>query len=632
MDDRGRLYLIRAGVTLAALAVYARAVGFGFIGLDDPAYVTDNPHVLQGLTLDGIVWAFGTTHASNWHPLTWLSLMLDATLGGGRTWAFHLSGVLLHVANTLLLLELLQRATRRPWPSGFVALVFAVHPLHVESVVWISERKDVLCTFFWLLAMLAWLGYARSRSVGRYLLVMLGFALALMAKPMPVTLPFLLLLLDYWPLERSRRWGFLILEKLPLFALSAASGAITVYAQASGGAIGNLEYFSLGSRLGNAALSYVLYIRSLFWPVDLAVPYPFRVDLLTASRVSVALVLLVLATLACLLGARRRPYLAVGWLWYGVTLLPVIGLVQVGGQAMADRYMYVPMIGLLVIVAWGVPDLLRVAPGGARRLPLAALAAAVSVLLIAAAWRQVGYWRDTTTLFHHTLSVTEDNLMAHYVLAVEAHERGEVQQALEHQTEALRIWPGFVNARTERAAVLRMAGRPGEAVTDYREALRLRPGDRRILDGLEDALIEAGRNGEAIELLQERLKDDPDGWALHGRLAALFAVEGGNDEALHHFEMALSGNPADVPSRLKLATVLLEAGRLDESAAHFERVLDLDPDNKSAHKNLGVLLARRGDLEGAIDHFSEALRIDPADEAARQNLERARAMKRSPPP
>lgn len=629
MGDGGRLHLVRAGLVLAVLLVYARAVGFGFVGLDDPAYVTDNARVLQGLTLEGVAWALRTTHAANWHPLAWWSLMLDGTLGGGQPWAFHLTGILLHAANALLLLELLVRATGKAWRGGFVALVFAVHPLHVESVTWVSERKDVLCTFFWLLAMLAWLAYARRPSTRRYLLVLLAFVAALAAKPMPVTLPALLLLFDYWPLRRfeSIRPGQLIREKVPLLALSATSAAITLFAQRAGGSIGSLEYFPPGTRLANAAVSYVAYIHRLFWPVDLAVYYPFRLDLLTPLRVSISAGLLVLATVICLRAARRRPYLAVGWLWYLVTLVPVIGLVQVGGQAMADRYTYVPVVGLLVVIAWGVPDLLRTARS--RRPVLAGSALVVWAALSVLASHQVGYWRDTETLFTHTLDVTEENLMAHYALAIDAHERGEVDQALSHHTEALRIWPGFVDARTDRAAVLRMAGRPDEAATDYREALRGRPGDVRILEGLEDALIEAGRHGEAIELLERRLAETPRRWALHGRLAALLALEGRIERALRHFDVALYGDPDDVPMRVKLATVLLDAGRPLESAAEFRKVLELDPRNKSAHKNLGVLLARSGDLDGAIEHFEQALRADPDDEGVRRNLERARAMRAS---
>ena len=555
----------------APLAVYAQVGGFDFVNLDDPKYVVENDRVLAGPTREGIVWALTSYEWANWHPLTWISLMIDAGLGGPGPRVYHLHNLLLHLANVLLLFWLLVAVTGERLRSGFVAALFAIHPLHVESVAWITERKDVLSTLFWLLTMRAWVGYARRPGMPRYGLVMAAFALGLMSKPMLVTLPLVLLLFDYWPLRRwgadppiSARGARLVLEKAPLFAMSAVSAAITLQAQHLGRAVQSLEALPLGSRLSNAAVSYLSYIGDMLWPAGLAALYPYPRAGLPVWQVAVSLLLLVGLTAASLALARRRPYVAVGWLWYLTALLPVIGLVQVGVQARADRYTYVPLIGLYILVAWGAGDLARrMSPEGALRRALVT-AAAVSALVALAvrAHDQAGHWSDSVSLYRHTLRVTGDNARAHNGLGMALDEEGDPPGALREFREAVRIDPIYADARANLAAALALQGATDEALVHYGEALRLEP-----------------HNG---------------GW------------------------------------RADLATVLMGRGATERAIAEFGEAIRIDPDNASAHKNLGVIRARRSEWPEAIAHFREALRIDPRDEGARRNLERAERLQSGP--
>ena len=394
-----------------------------FINFDDNVYVTENSHVLQGITRGSITWAFTTGHASNWHPLTWISHMVDVQVFGLRPTWHHLMNLLFHIANTVLLFFILHRMTKALWQSAFVAALFALHPLHVESVAWVAERKDVLSTFFWIIAIGAYASYVERPGLKRYLVVCGSFIFGLLAKPMLVTLPFVLLLLDYWPLGRLERnpagedpaqtpifrWATvrpLLVEKIPLFALAAFSCVVTYFVQHHGGMMRGMEILSLGTRLANALVSYAAYMGKMLWPVNLAVLYPHPVWW-PAWKVLFALVLLAAITAAVMKGARRRPYLPVGWLWYVGTLIPVIGIVQVGSQAMADRYTYIPLIGLFIIAAWGIPRLLVRLPR--RREILAALSALCLICLFFLTWRQVSYWRSNITLYNHTLEITKRN-------------------------------------------------------------------------------------------------------------------------------------------------------------------------------------------------------------------------------
>src|SRR5688572_17648286 len=427
---------------LAALSVFAfwPVLGNGFVEIDDPDYVTDNARVQQGLTPSGLLWAWTTVHAANWHPLTWMSHMLDWELHGPDPMGHHLSSLLLHIASAVVLFLALERATRSPARSAVVAALFAVHPLHVESVAWVAERKDVLSTFFWMLATWAYVRFVEAPGTARYLLVIAAFAVGLTAKPMLVTLPFTLLLLDLWPLSRWKLrdangsggplpWP-LLREKVPLFALSIASCAATILAQRSGRAVATLDTFSPASRLGNAALSYATYLWKTLWPSGLSFYYPHSSGL-GPWRIGLSALVLAAVTAAVFRARSRRPYLLVGWLWFVGTLVPVIGLVQVGSQAMANRYTYVPLVGLFLVAAWGVPDLVEslqqrrgTRAEGPRGL---ALPAVVLLLALAVASRaETRHWRDSASLFERALQVSPDNHMAHFGLGLVLSREGKV--------------------------------------------------------------------------------------------------------------------------------------------------------------------------------------------------------------
>jgi tetratricopeptide (TPR) repeat protein len=480
---------LRAGAPLLLVAlvwaVYGSVGSNGFVAYDDPSYVQENPVVKLGLTADGVRWAFTTWTVANWHPLTWLSHMLDVQLFGVDPAWHHRENVLWHCANALLLLAFLHRTTGGWWRSALAAALFAVHPLRVESVAWISERKDVLSTFFFLLALLAYVAYVRRPSPLRYLAIALSFALGLLAKPMVVTLPAVLLLLDVWPLRRlpagrltaAALWP-LLREKLPLFALSAVSSAVTFLAQAHGGAVRSVQGLPLSARAANAVVSAVAYLGKTLWPTDLAVLYPhpgYRPGGIPAWKVAFATALLLGITAIALREARRRPYLLAGWGWYLVTVLPVIGLLQVGQQGMADRYTYLPLIGPVFAAVWAAGEAVE-----RLRVPRAALAVTGLVLVLGAASFarvQAGYWRDSLTLFDHATRVTEDNRIAWKNVGSARFERGEPAEALAAFAEAARIDPDDPDLWFDQGLALSALGRYGEATSHFERAIQLEPGD-----------------------------------------------------------------------------------------------------------------------------------------------------------
>ncbi len=479
-------------LVIVTLAVYWQVGNHSFVNYDDNLYVYENPYVQAGLTIENIMWAFIATYAKNWHPLTWLSHMLDCQLYGINPGWHHLTNVILHIVNTLLLFLVLRKMTGAFWQSGFVAALFALHPLHVESVAWVSERKDVLSTFFWMLTMwsYAWYvqrpGYVERPGNNRYYLVLLFFFMGLMAKPMLVTLPFVLLLLDYWPLNRfqhgqsggisdsEQRWLALrlIWEKVPLLLLAAASSVMTFLAQQSGGALRSLNVVPLTVRVSNAIVSYVSYIGKMIWPRKLAVLYPHP-GMLPGWQVAGACLLLVFISFLAVRNVRRYPYFAVGWFWYVGTLVPVIGLVQVGEQALADRYTYVPLIGLFIIIAWTVPDLL--ARWRYRNAGLATIAALLLLILMATTRSQVKYWANSTMLFEHALDVTADNHVAHNHLGLLLLKEGRVNEAFIRFSEAVRIKPEYAYAHNNLGLVLKEEGSLEKAICHFREALRINP-------------------------------------------------------------------------------------------------------------------------------------------------------------
>ena len=532
----------------ATVAIYARVATFDFINFDDPGYVTDNAQVLNGLTPDGVVWAFTTTRQANWHPLTWLSLQLDAELFGASPRVFHTTSVVLHVIGVLLLFLLFERMTKSLWRSALVAALFAVHPLHVESVAWISERKDVLSTALGLLACHFWLGSLARPGFARRALAVSAYAASLLAKPMLVSLPILLLLFDVWPLRRADSWRRLVLEKAPLFALSAASCVATSLAQSHGGVMRSLTQYPLDTRAANAAVSYVLYLWKAIWPSGLSVFCPYPYDGVPALEVAGAVLTLAVVTAVCVSSRLRAPYLLVGWLWYLVTLVPVIGLVQVGSQAMADRYTYVPLIGPFAMLAFGLPERLR------RVVSAVAVAAVVALGVLA--FRQAGYWRDSVTLFTHAVAVTKDNAVAESNLARALFDRGQIEPAVLHCAEAVRIAPEMGDAQANLVRGLLALGRTDEAVSRTREALRLRPNDSKTHVNAGLIARMAGRDDAAVASFREALRLDPTDQEAHLNLGAILAERGLRDEAIAEFETAVRLRPGDVRARQALARLL----------------------------------------------------------------------------
>jgi Flp pilus assembly protein TadD len=575
------------GLILAAttLIVFWPATRCDFLNFDDPDYFTANPHVLSGLTADNFTWAFTTGHASNWHPLTWLSLMLDVELFGKTPFGPHLVNLLFHAVNTALLFLLLRKLTAATWRSAFVAALFALHPLHVESVAWISERKDVLSTFFALLSLWAYAGHAQKfKSPGAKLqpafaslnfwLSLFFFALALMSKPMLVTMPFVLLLLDWWPLQRTFNLG-LFLEKIPFFALSIISCVVTFIVQQKGGAVETFERFSLTGRVENAFVSYARYLGKTFWPEPLAVPYPSGHWELSVVIYSVALLAGVSAL--AVLFARRFPFVFTGWFWFAGTLVPVIGLVQVGVQSMADRYAYVPLIGLFIVIAWGAH-----AVALDYRVPkpwIIFLAATILILCASRTREQLGYWRNSETLFSHTLAVTKNNYVAYNNLGT----------------------------------CLSIEGNVPAAVVCFQKALQIKPDNADTLYNLGNALMKLGDTGGAIADYHRALQFDSTRADLLNNLGLALMSQKQIAEATTNFESALELDPDSAEAHNNLATVLFIQRRFAEAAQHYRAALRLTPDDPQIHANLGDTLVRLGQPAEAVQNYQTALRLNPND-------------------
>ena len=589
----------------------------GFVNFDDDLYVTGNPRVQKGLSWDNAGWALTTFEASNWHPLTWLSHMLDAQLFGLDAGKHHFTSLLLHAVNALLVLFLLVRMTGALWRSALAAFLFALHPLHVESVAWIAERKDVLSALLWLSALAAWIGYTRSRRPAPYALTLVLYALSLMAKPMAVTLPFTLLLLDYWPLRRLPFPGrghpaelkALVWEKAPLFAMSAASCAVTLAAQHVGGAMKTLEAYAFDERLANAAVSYGSYLGKLFWPASLAVFYPHPHPGLGSWTAIGSLLALTGVTAAAFRLAGRAPYFLFGWLWYLGTLVPVIGLVQVGEQALADRYTYMPLLGPFIAIAWGLGGLADRFPRA--RTAAAGLAAAVLAALLLLTRAQAGAWSDSETLFRHALAGHGDNALAHTSLGLALYEKGRPDEAMSHYREALRIDPGFFDARNNLGNALAKAGRKAEAIEQYREALRILPDSPKVLANLGLALMESDRLPEAAEYLEKAAKAAPESTDMEVLIGTALLKSGRTAEAEVRFNRVLAARPASPEALNGLGLVLARSQRLPEAVGRFQEALRAKPDFAEAHENLGVVLQRMGRVPEAIEQLRMALRLRP---------------------
>ena len=559
--------IICSFIVLATIFVYGQIRTHDFIGYDDDKYVTENHYVRQGLSKESVIWAFRSTHASNWHPITWLSHMLDVELFGMNAGAHHLTNLLFHILNSLLLFIVFRKMTAHVWQSGIVALLFAIHPLHVESVAWVAERKDVLSTFFGLLTIWSYARFVQRPAIARYLSVVGFFSLGLMAKPMVVTLPFVLLLLDYWPLNRIQvgqsneyngepNHGLpllrLIYEKIPLLVLAGISCVVTFLAQEKGEALGLLDVQPLMMRVANAVVSYVKYLQKMIWPHDLAILYPYP-EVITAWQILGASAVLGSVTFLTIRYRKRLPWLFVGWFWYVGTLVPVIGLVQVGVQAMADRYTYIPLIGVFLILTWGTAALL----GNWRykKIALSVIAVVVLFVQISSAWAQVSYWKSSVRLFEQALRVTNGNYVIHNNLGFELALLGQKDKALQHYHETLRINPNFEQAHINLGSLLFSQGKVEESFAYYREVLTAKPNFAGVHYNFGVLLLKTRRIDEAVDHFHEALRIKPDFAEVYNSLGAALVSKGEIKEAMVNFRQAIRIKPDLVVAKTNLKNV-----------------------------------------------------------------------------
>jgi tetratricopeptide (TPR) repeat protein len=619
-------WLLCALLGAAVLVVYAPALHCGFVNIDDPDYLTANWHVQRGFNAQSLRWAFTTDAACNWHPLTWLSHILDCQLFGLHPAGHHLTSLLLHAANSVLLFLLLQRLTGALWRSAIVAVLFALHPLRVESVVWISERKDVLSAFFWMLALGAYLRYAEefkvqvSRLKVYYSMSLLCFALGLMAKPMLVTLPFVLLLLDYWPLGRLEfgpkfSWGP-VFEKIPFFVLAAASSFVTFFVQEWTGAVAPLSRFPLGVRLANVPVAYVRYLAKNLWPSDLASFYP---SVAWSPGVIIASMLLLAGlTVWALLKIRTAPYLFVGWFWFLGMLVPTIGLVQVGGQSLADRYSYLPSIGLWIMVTWGLCDL--VSHGPILRRATTWVAGPCMVVFALLTWRQTGFYRNSQTLWEATLRSDPNCLMAHNLLSRWFMDKGDWDQALEHSRAAAAILPNDPTVHDDLSRIFLHQGKADAAVAEALQSIQVQPRSDVNRQTLSRAYLARGDFAAAAASCREAIRLNPsstEAWCNLGfALLQLEQIPG----ATAAYQQALELNPDAALPHNDLGNIFLRQRRTDEAMAQFQRAVELDPSFAEAHYNLAGLLAYQGRLDEAIAQCEKAVEIQPSLAAARERL------------
>ncbi len=589
-------------LALLSWAVFGQTLGYDFVNYDDPRYVYQNTRITNGLNIAGVAWAFTHIHAENWHPLTTITHMLDCQLYGLNAGGHHFTNVLFHTVAVVLLFLVLQQMTGALWRSAFVAAVFAIHPLHVESVAWVAERKDVLSGVFFILTLLAYVHYVRAPSIWRYLMVVFVFALGLMSKPMLVTLPFVLLLLDCWPLRRITDQrsdvGFqllkLLLEKIPLIALSAVSSVVTFLAQR--GALGWTEQLPMLSRINNATVTYVIYVRQMFWPANLAVFYPHPENRLPPWEISLALAAVIGITVAAIMLHKNAPYFIIGWLWYLGMLVPVIGLVQVGWQGHADRYTYLPQIGLYIAGTWAVADL--TASWRHQRIILGAAALLVIGSLIWSAWVQTSYWRDSETLFSHALAVTRNNDVAENNLGIIFLQKGQLDDAISRLQAAIDLRPENGPAHDNLAKALLQKGRLAEAMVHYRKFLEIEPGNVEARNILGTVLIQQGHVREAIEQWQDALRIEPENGNAASNLAWVFATcpetsirDGARAVELGEKALRISGGKIPMIFRV-LAAAYAENGRFSEAIETAQRGADL----ANSQGNLGLADALRSNI------------------------------------
>ncbi len=582
---------------LAMGLVFGQTVNHEFINLDDDVCVSENPWVSDGLTARSIGWAFTSRHVGNWDPLTWISHMVDWQIYGDNAGGHHATNLLLHAATAVLLFLVLRKMTGRFWPSALATALFALHPMRVESVAWVTERKDVLSGLFFMLTLAAYVGYARHQrfSLVRYLAVIVLFALGLMSKPMLVTLPCVLLLLDYWPLRRidfQQDFGILqrlLIEKIPLFVLSAACCAVTVWAQR----VPDYQKQSLSWRFGTSVISYVEYLGNFFYPVGLAPLIPRAMPDLPLWQVIGSAVVLLGITAAALVWARKRPYLPVGWLWFVGMIFPVVGLVPFGTQAMADRFTYLPQIGLCIALVWGAAELCRSWPH--RRWVCGVGSAVVLAVLMACAWQQTSYWRDSETLWNHTIACTSRNYTAHNALGNALANQGRLDEATSQYHKALEIWPDYPPAHFNLGVTAGSRGRLNEAIAHYRRAIKANPNHANAHNNLAAALLAVGNLDGAIKHSRATIRIVPEFPEAHFILGNVWLLSDRFNGAVEEYQKALDAHPDFANAHVHLAVALIKLGRRDEAAKHYRRALEIQPDIFNTRPELDKFLSDPGE-------------------------------------
>jgi tetratricopeptide (TPR) repeat protein len=629
-ENKSTRQLIYLALALVTIGIYWQVHGFDFINYDDPDYVTQNTMVKAGVTFKGILWAFTHTYASNWHPLTWISHMIDCQLFGLHAGGPHMVNVLFHTANALLLFLLLYRLTGAQWRSAIVAGLFAWHPLHVESVAWISERKDVLSTFFGLLSLLAYVRHVKEsstqipKSKAWYIWALIFFALSLMAKPMLVTLPCLMLLLDFWPLQRienagwrtfvSRPFILLVREKWPWFLLVVVSVLVTLRAQVE--AMVPTAGLPLLPRLLNATQSYFWYLEKLFWPANLTVFYPMDREHLIVRFAAGTLVLVLISGFA-LATIKRRPFFIFGWLWFVGTLIPVIGIVQVGAQSRADRYGYIPSIGIFIAVVWLAYEFLK---GSKQKLAIGGVAVGIVCISLAATTvLQARYWKNTITLFSHALDVTNDNDIALNILGMALFDEGRYSDALKFCRLAIAINPGTADFHKNLGLVLAKTGKPDDALHEYEEAVRLEPKKAEFQIFLAETLATRGKNEEALIHFEEAARLKPENAIYQNDLAVALVALGKRAEAMPHYLRAVQLEPSNAKYQNNFATALVRAGDPAAAEQHYRAAIKNDPTFAESHSNLGALLFIRQQFSEAAAQYSDAIRLNPTNAGIRFN-------------
>ncbi len=628
--------LICLGLVLAVFGVFWPVLNSDFVNYDDLGYITNNQNIHHGITAESLKWALTTGHSSNWHPLTWISHMLDIQLYGLKPMGHHLTNLLFHAANSVLMFLLLRRMTGAIWASAFVAALFALHPMRVESVAWVSERKDVLSTFFWILTVGAYARYVQTpaQRAKWFAASLIFFALALMSKPMVVTLPFILLLLDVWPLKRIdisqlslRNVRRPVLEKIPYIVLAITSSVVTFSVQQLGGAVSSLSSLTIAQRVENMFVAYVRYVGKTLWPTNLSILYPHPGQW-PWWLIIMSIVILAALTTLVIRQIRPRPYLAVGWFWFLGMLIPVIGIVQVGIQSMADRYSYVPMIGLFIAVTWAAMEFVRVR---AALTTMAVIAIGSCCVLTPI---QAGYWKNSETLFLHAVDVTHDNYLAYNNLGYYLSNKGEPQRAMEFYKKAIEIKPTYEDAHNNFGYCLAGMGRYQEAIEEYKKALGINRKLTEAHNNLGNALSNIGEIDAAIHEYRVALEEDPAHADAHNNYGIALAMKGHLDEAIEQFQSAerYKDNYASAHSNLGNAyaaqgnnlltqskTAEAEA-KFDQAIAEYDACLRISPEDPQAHNNLGNVFAQREKLAEAIAEYRKAIQIKNDNPEAHFNL------------